>query len=84
MPEHRREQQQPEQQLKYDEQVFALVPRPRQVPYRRQRQRTPIITLQVSLHVVRTFRVTVHPVFRTETVVFKYDVEQTPVPVEYN
>lgn len=82
MPQHSGEEHQSKEVLQYNEEILALVARPRQIPDGRQRQRTPVVALQVLFDHVGTLGVTEHPVFRPETVVFMNDVKQTAVPVE--
>lgn len=84
--EHGGEQQQAEQQLAYDERVLSVAPGLGQVSDRGQRQRAPVVALQIPLDRVRLFgvRVRVHPVLAAEPVVLVDDVVQTAVPVEYH
>lgn len=86
MAEHGGEQQQAEQQLAYDERVLAVAPGLGQIADGGQRQRAPIVALQVPLDGVSLLGVgvCVHPVFATEPVILVDYVVQTPVPVEYH
>lgn len=84
--EHGGEQQQPEEQLAYDERVLAVAARLGQVADGGERERAPVVALQVPLHRVRLLHVLVHvhPVLAAEPVVLVDDVVQAPVPVEYH
>lgn len=82
MAQHSGKEEQAEEQLHDDEDVLARAARPRKVADGGQRQRAPVVTLQVLLHNVRVLAVAVHPVLATEAVVLVDDVVQTAVPVE--
>lgn len=55
-----------------------------ELTYCRERQRAPIITLQILFHNVRRFCIMIHPVFTTESIVFVNYMVQAPVPMEYH
>lgn len=76
------EEQKAEEQLYDDEQILELAARPGQVPDGGERQRAPVVALQILLHDIRGLAVAVHPVLTAERVVLVDDVIQTTVPME--
>lgn len=82
--EHCGKKKQSKEQLGDHEHILGRAARPRQVTNGGERERAPVVALQVLLEHVGIFGITKHPVLAAETVVLINYVVQTPVPMEYH